>query len=311
MERVFESSLASSTWKTYRAAQEDFRKFCSSINQSPIPASEELLILYTAHLSTRLAHSSIRTYLSAVRNLHVLQGKGDPMAGRLKLDQFLRGVRRLKSRPADSRLPVTPLILSAIRRVLDRQPSSPDHIMLWAACCLGFFGFLRSGEFTVPSLTAFDPSIHLTPNDVTTDSRVNPTMVFVRIKASKCDQTKQGVTVCVGRTDTQLCPVAAILAYCVVRGTSPGPFFRLSDQAPLTKQRLITMLRSTLETAGIEASRYSGHSFRIGAATSAAACGLADSTIQTLGRWSSDSFKRYIRIPPQDLATMSKSLILC
>ena len=90
-----------------------------------------------------------------------------------------------------------------------------------------------------------------------------------------------------------------------------APFFRLSDKSLLTKQRLITMLRSTLETAGIEASRYSGHSFRIGEATSAAACGLADSPIQTLGRWSSDSFKHYIRLPPQDLATMSKSLILC
>ena len=47
--------------------------------------------------------------------------------------------------------------------------------------------------------------------------------------------------------------------------------------------------------AGIDALHFSGHSFRIGTASVAAARGVADSTIQSLGRWKSDSFERYIR----------------
>jgi hypothetical protein len=38
------------------------------------------------------------------------------------------------------------------------------------------------------------------------------------------------------------------------------------------------------------------NSFRIGAATHAAQMGKSDDEIMTMGRWKSDSYKRYIRI---------------
>jgi hypothetical protein len=68
-------------------------------------------------------------------------------------------------------------------------------------------------------------------------------------------------------------------------------------------------MRETLLAAGVEYHRFSGHSFRIGAATTAAARGVADSTIQTLGRWKSESFRRYIRMPKLELASYSGKLV--
>ena len=126
---IFENSLATSTWKTYRAAQKDFMSFCESVQCMPLPASEEVLIFYVAQLSRRLAHSSIRTYMSAIRSLHVMKGLGDPFVGKLKLEQFLKGVRRLNSCPKYSRLPITPLVLRRIRSVVDQ-----DLLILTTQC---------------------------------------------------------------------------------------------------------------------------------------------------------------------------------
>eukprot|EP00731_Ephydatia_muelleri_P020051 Em0012g876a len=66
--------------------------------------------------------------------------------------------------------------------------------------------------------------------------------------------------------------------------------------------------KETLTKAGIDRSSYAGHSFRIGAATSAAAAGVEDSMIQTLGRWKSSAYLVYVRVPRERLAAISTRL---
>ena len=52
-----------------------------------------------------------------------------------------------------------------------------------------------------------------------------------------------------------------------------------------------------IKFCGLNPARYKGHSFRIGAASHAADRGLSDAQIRVLGRWKSNAFHRYIRIP--------------
>ena len=102
--------------------------------------------------------------------------------------------------------------------------------------------------------------------------------------------------------------MAAVSAYLAVRGREPGPFFRFASGTALTREALVKQLRSALSQFDVDVSQYLGHSFRIGAATTAAAVDLEDSLIMTLGRWQSTAYQLYVRLPRERLASVSKRL---
>lgn len=180
--------------------------------------------------------------------------------------------------------------------------------MLWAAACMFFFWFLRAGEFTVTSALGYNPEIHLNLADLSFDSHTNPTMACIKIKQSKTDPLRQGVEIFLGRAEAQICPVAAILQYLEIRPPGPCPLFIRHTGGPLTRSYLVTKLQGALRAAGLQEALYNGQSFRIGAATSAEKHGMEDSLIQTLGRWRSDAYKSYIKIPRNELANVSRLL---
>ena len=167
------------------------------------------------------------------------------------------------------------------------------------------FRYLRSGEVTVPSDSAFDPATTITFEDINVDDTTNPTLLKLRLKASKTDPFRKGVGVVVGRTNNKLCPVAAVLAYSAVMGSGPGFMLKFQDGKLLTKHCFVAAVRDALGAAGLDPKAFAGHWFRIGAATTANACGLNDSTIQMLGRWSSSAYLVYIETPRDQLATFS------
>ena len=313
----YSAALAPSTKKTYKAAEKRYLDFCKSFSITPLPTSENILCYYTACLGQQgLSHNTIKTYLSGVRQIQIGYGYPDPTIDHMpRLRQILKGVKveaGKSGKPTHSRLPITPSILRKMKRAWFAGSHSPyNQSMLWAAAVTTFFSFCRSGEITIPHEGAYDPTAHLSFSDVAVNDAKTPSVISILIKQSKTDQGREGTRVVIGKTGDDLCPVSALLSYLSLRGSNPGPLFRWQNGTALTKPRFVSEVRLALTAANLPAKDFAGHSFRIGATTTSATAGLDDSTIQTLGRWKSASYLLYIRMEPQQLASVSSSLSRC
>ena len=114
-----------------------------------------------------------------------------------RLQYVLRGIKSDEAKapaPPKQRLPVMPALLMRMYSVLQNDSQEFNNIMIWAALLVCFFGFMRcSGEITILSQTAYDPTAHLNFTDVSVDDPDHPTIVQLSIKQSKTDPFRQGV----------------------------------------------------------------------------------------------------------------------
>ena len=260
VDKFFRKGLADSTLKTYASGQKKYLEFCRAGGLQAVPASEGVLCSFVAQIAgSGIKHRTAKVYLSAVRSLHIAEGEKDPFeVPRPRLQQVLRGIKRVEAEKGASnrqRLPISPDILRKLKGVWEADPF-PGTTMLWAACCLGFFGILRSGEMTVPPDGQYDPSRHLSRSDIAVDHPSRPEVIMVSIKKSKTDPFRQGIQLYIGRSQSDVCPVKALLGYLVERGPQEGPLFMFPDGSYLTRQRLVDAVRQALGKAGLDASKY-------------------------------------------------------
>jgi len=318
---LLHAGLANPTRTTYATGVRAYQRFCDEHRipaNDRLPASEVRLIEFVAWCSRSVGPPTIRVYLAAIRSWHIDNGFGDSSAGRLQLARVVRGVQRIASQPRRLRLPLT---IEILRRVWAIEIDQGwDDVLFRAAISLGFFAFLRLGELAVAdSNVAFDPSIHPTVGDISfLQHEQHGRYATFRIKVSKTDPFRQGSTVHLGVTNSPICPVSALGTYLHFRRLVPpgagipltsAPLFVCDDGRVLTKAIFIGMLRTRMRAAGLDNTAFTGHSLRIGAATTAAAAGLPDWLIKAMGRWKSDAYLRYVRTPVAQILAVSERLL--
>ena len=119
------------------------------------------------------------------------------------------------------------------------------------------------------------------------------------------------VDIVLGATGNKLCLVKAFFDYqnLWMRGGIPDLLLVMRDRSSLTHSHFVTRVRTALTALGYTNSgQFSGHSFQVGAATTAAAMKVEESIIKTLGRWESAAYLLYVRIPREELEGISSIL---
>lgn len=302
-EHLIDASIESSTAATYRAGLDCFLRFilmsrmCSAFNKLPV-INEDILVYFVSHcqLMLKLRYETIKTYLAGVRFFYLKDGQCLMFKDFERLHCVLRGVKKQQCNIRSKRLPITFSILSQMCDCLNKGIFSPMlDLMFDCICKMAFFGFLRCGEFTTNFHKQKD---FLTIQDVTFSE--DESFYILRLNSSKTDPFRHGIDIKIIE-NSYLNPVKTMKRYLDRRlnlcHTQDHAALFIDDKGnPMSRQFFLFHVKQILCRLGFDETRYSGHSFRIGAATSAAAVGIQDHLIQSLGRWNSDCYTRYIRI---------------
>ncbi len=284
--------VAKSTRRSYRAGLKLYKQFCSTYAISPLPATELTLRFFCAQASSSVTAPTIAVYMSAIRLYHLEKGYPDPTANAPLLKYLLQGIKRSQSTRPTQKHPITPDLLKRLKPLLKSSGlSSSQWHLYWAAFTLAFYAFFRVSEYTAPARhRATSHTLKL--SQVT----LRATSIKICLTKTKTAQFQVPSPIHIGATKTSTCPVKALTSFLSHRSApSTSPLFTFEDGSFLTPRLVSNTLKSVISRAGLDSSGYSSHSFRIGAATTAAASGVPDHLVQKLGRWSSDAYKSYIR----------------
>ena len=307
-ELLLDASIEPSTKATYKAGFECFIRFLIlsrlSINVlgDTLPSiNENILVFFVTHCQNqlKLRYDTIKTYLAGVKFFYMKKGQSIKFKDYEQLHHVLRGVKKLQTPNSMKRLPITFSVLYRLCHCLDQGVFHPFlDLMMKCVCSMAFYGFLRCGEFT--SRYGHD---YIMFQDINFAEDLS--YYTLNLKSSKTDPFHQGVKIKIFE-NAMLNPVRTMKCYHEKRINmcqlyNHNALFIDDQGTPLSRCFFLSHLKETLLRLGLDDKRYSGHSFRIGAASTAAAAGVPDHMIQSLGRWSSDCYTRYIRIDTKSI----------
>lgn len=276
--RYLEASLAGSTRRAYAA---DVRAFIAG--GGLIPSTPGQVAGYLARWGSAMSPHTLARRLIALGRVHRLCGHPDPCSTDL-VRATLRGIRRVHG-TAQRR--VEPLLREQLPAVLGAMPDNTKGIRDRALLLVGFAAALRRSELVALQLD---------------DLRQVPEGVELQIRRSKTDQEGRGRAIVIPRTDSALCPVAALQTWLDRVGAKAGPVFRRVDRPDrigehgLSSQTVALVVKQRVNAIGLDPACYAGHSLRAGFISSAARLGLSTWRIrQQSGHGSDAVMQRYVR----------------
>ena len=260
------------------------------------PATQPLLSLFVAHLAAAYSGKTIAGYVSGIRAWHILHGL--PWALKtVEMDAMLRAANKLTPNAArrKKRCPYTPGFIQAVRDHLDLDKPLDAAVFACLATC--FYASARLGEFTVRTLTTFNPITHITTQHLSYDQDRNGFRVTVlhlpRTKAGGNEGEDVYWASQEGGTD----PTAALAQH--LRVNQPSETSHLfaykagNTRRPLTKVKFLEKVAEAAHAASLEPLQ--GHGIRIGSTLEYLLRGVPFDVMKAKGRWAGDSFQLYLR----------------
>lgn len=304
--------LEESSQTTYAVGQRRLLRFALEHNLDIgrlLPLSNDTLMAFATWLYAdpkRLEHKSIKSYLCHVKHLSSALGLSNHAFACPRLRLILRSIR--KARRCKARATRLPITIALLRRFAELSDLSvPADRLIFAALTVGVHGLMRSGELAIKVRRD-----NLEPENLLTRSSVtwHDNHAVIHLAVSKTDPFREGTDITIYGNGATTCPFAALRATWddAPKQFPSAPLFQHHDGTPLRYEQLNAAIKRLATSAGLDPQSFSGHSLRIGGATSLAMRGFAQNVIQALGRWQSLSVQLYTRLTGGMREQVSKAL---
>jgi site-specific recombinase XerD len=278
------ASKAESTIRGYRTDWRHFSEWCEGHSLCPLPASPEVVASYIAECAGRLRVGSIQRRLNAIAEAHKSVGLESPTAAGM-VRNTLKGIKRTLGTAAVQKVPA---LTNDIRSMLDVTDAGLIGLRDRALILLGFAGAFRRSEV-----------VGLDVNDCI----FNKDGLTVTLRRSKTDQQGEGRKIGIPYgSNPDTCPVRVLQAWLEQASITSGPLFRSVNRhgqmqpKKLSAADVARVVKKLADRAGLDATKYAGHSLRAGHATSAAVAGASERSIMNqTGHRSVQMVRRYIR----------------
>ena len=270
------NSKAINTVRAYKSDYKDFASFCSKNSLNPLPANPKIVALYLTHLSKSCKFSTLKRRLASIGVVHKTKGYYLDTKHPLIMENLL-GIKRVYGSNQKAKKPILINNLKQIIKAInDTKEKYLKKLRDKTLLLVGFSGGFRRSELV---------SIEL--NDI---EFVNEG-VKIFIKRSKTDQSGEGLTKALPYfTNPEFCPVKHLNLWITQSNIKDGKIFNISDKS------VALIIKKYSFKAGLDPSKYAGHSLRSGFATSTAESGAEERKIMEMtGHKSTQMVRRYIK----------------
>ena len=299
--------VTKSTWSSYKTAQTMLdlcRRETGVCMDLPLTNAKTLAFIDWLARVRKLRAATIKTYLSGIRQLHIVQGLESPelRTGLVKL--VLKGIDNrdgiaTRAGKFKGRLPMTKNTMLLFKKLTQSSKyAEQDKLLIWAVATLAFAGAFRIHEILSKAESTFDPNFTLLGEDLTVSSKNRQETLHVRLKCPKESRSAAATVVDVFENKSELCPVRAFRKWFSCKFREPHlPLFRFHNGTPLTGAKLNRVMKTLLDPyTDSSVGFFATHSFRIGIASMLGQLGFEDQDIMATGRWSSRVFERYMKL---------------
>lgn len=266
---------------------------------APVPATEDIVCKYAAHLAERLKPNSVRQYLNIIRILHLDSGYKNPSEDSWMLKCTLRGIDRLKGNEVTRKEPITPEILIDLKGVLNMNELK--DCMFWAACLILFFGTFRKSNLFPTTPSEFTNEKQFSRKDFVVLPNGSISLLVRWSKTIQCKERSYMVKL--PKLCHPLSPADAVLnAFQCVKLSECSPSIVCDVKGtPMTCKQFIALLKSKLAKCGYDTTQFSSHSFRRGSAMWALRCGAPTEVVKYMGDWKSSAYLAYLDSVPRQM----------